>query len=57
MDYRSANYGYVVSNWVSLKIYRLSFLIDIKNILSRYLEYCKYLNTYFVGIKYTVSRH
>ena len=29
--------------------YRVSFSVSIKNIVSKHLEYCKYLNTYSVG--------
>ena len=37
--------------------YRVSFSIDIKNALSRYLEYYKYLIIYSVAIKYIISMH
>ena len=37
--------------------YRVNFLVGIKSIVSRHLEYYKYLSTYSVGIKYIVSRH
>ena len=39
--------------------YRVNFLVCIKNIICRHLEYCKYLSTYSdsMGIKYIVNRH
>ena len=37
--------------------YSGSFSVGIKNIVSRPLEYCMYLSTYSVDIKYIISRH